>query len=65
MKTAYFDNAATTFPKPAPVYDFMDAFYRSAGASIGRGQYKISSESSRIAFETRNLVKELLDCPNK
>ena len=24
---AYFDNAATTYPKPATVYDFMDKFY--------------------------------------
>ena len=23
---AYFDNAATTFPKPECVYDFMDGF---------------------------------------
>jgi len=25
---AYFDNAATTFPKPEVVYEFMDKFYR-------------------------------------
>ena len=27
----YFDNAATTWPKPEPVYDFMDEFFRSHG----------------------------------
>ena len=64
-RTAYFDNAATTFPKPDCVYDFMDSFYRRSGANAGRGQYKISAESSRIIFETRELVKELLECPNK
>lgn len=64
-KTAYFDNAATTFPKPACVYDFMDSFYRTAGANAGRGQYKISGMSSKIIFETRELLKELLQCKNK
>lgn len=64
-RTVYFDNAATTFPKPDCVYDFMDSFYRRSGANAGRGQYKISAESSRIIFETRELVKELLECPNK
>ena len=33
---AYFDNAATTFPKPDCVYEQMDRFYRSAGGSVGR-----------------------------
>lgn len=65
MKTAYFDNASTTFPKPNCVYEFMDSFYRTAGANVGRGQYKISAESSKIIFETRELLKELLNCENK
>ena len=65
MKTFYFDNAATTFPKPAEVYDFMDSFYRTSGANAGRGQYKISAETSRLIFETRELLKDLLFCPNK
>ena len=36
---AYFDNASTTYPKPAVVYDFMDRFYRESGANAGRGNY--------------------------
>lgn len=64
-KTAYFDNAATTFPKPECVYEFMDSFYRSAGANAGRGQYKISAASSKVIFETRELLQELLQCKNK
>lgn len=27
---AYFDNAATTFPKPDSVYEFMSEFYKIA-----------------------------------
>ena len=33
---AYFDNAATTFPKPEIVYSFMEKFYREVGGSFGR-----------------------------
>ena len=28
---AYFDNAATTYPKPEIVYNFMNDFYRNYG----------------------------------
>lgn len=61
----YFDNAATTFPKPREVYDAMDAFYRTCGGNAGRGQYKQAAESTRIIAETREGIKELLQCPNK
>lgn len=40
---AYFDNAATTYPKPNQVYDFMDSFYRKNGASAGRGNYELAN----------------------
>ena len=61
----YFDNAATTFPKPECVYSFMDAFYRKNGGNAGRGQYKLAGDAQRIVFETREFLKELLDCSNK
>lgn len=62
---AYFDNAATTFPKPENVYQAMDTFYRKYGGNAGRGQYHIAAEASRIVTETRQLLKEVLDCENK
>lgn len=61
----YFDNAATTFPKPECVYSFMDSFYRSQGGNAGRGQYKISSSASKVIFETRSLIQKILCCENK
>lgn len=61
----YFDNAATTFPKPCEVYDAMDSFYRTCGGNAGRGQYKQSAESTKIIFETREGIKKLLQCQNK
>ena len=30
---AYFDNAATTFPKPECMYDYMNQYYRNNGGS--------------------------------
>ena len=34
---AYFDNAATTYPKPECVYQYMDKFYRECGGNAGKG----------------------------
>lgn len=62
---AYFDNAATTYPKPVEVYDFMDRFYREFGANAGRGNYGIAQGAGRLIGETRELIKELLHCPAK
>lgn len=62
---AYFDNAATTFPKPEEVYSFMDTFYRRCGVNVGRGQHKLASEASALMEETRKLLLELFHCQNK
>lgn len=63
--SVYFDNAATTFPKPEEVYRFMDTFYRAYGGNAGRGQYKLAAEASRMMAETRQLLQRTLDCENK
>jgi len=62
---AYFDNAATTYPKPDCVYAFMNQFYRNAGGNAGRGQYALSQNVSSLIADTRNRIKELLHCPAK
>ncbi len=62
---AYFDNAATTFPKPECVYQAMDSFSRSCGVSLGRGQHRMASAASHIADETRELLLNLFYCSNK
>ena len=61
----YFDNAATTFPKPECVYTAMDQFARTCGVSIGRGQHSLSSKAAYIADETRELLQELFHASNK
>ena len=62
---AYFDNAATTYPKPDCVYDFMDSFYRTSGASVGRGNYKFAQSAGTLIGDTRKKIQELLHCQAK
>lgn len=62
---AYFDNAATTYPKPEVVYSFMNDFYRNFGGSAGRGDYQLSNTAKGIIDETRSLLKSLFHCPSK
>lgn len=62
---AYFDNAATTFPKPEQVYTFTDEFYREYGVNVGRGQHKLSFVASKLVAETRELLLNLFSCPTK
>ena len=52
---AYFDNAATTFPKPECVYNQMDLIYRQMGGSFAK----------QLADETRQLIQNLFHCPAK
>lgn len=62
---AYFDNAATTYPKPNAVYAFMDEFYRANGASAGRGVYRAALSAGALIAETRSLIQDVLHCPAK
>ena len=62
---AYFDNAATTFPKPEEVYSFMDSFYRECGVNVGRGQHRLAARANALVEETRELLLELFHCSNK
>ena len=62
---AYFDNAATTYPKPDTVYQYMDGYYRSSGGSAGRGNHSMATASGNLVTETRMLINELLHCPAK
>ncbi len=62
---AYFDNAATTFPKPDSVYTFMDQYYRVNGASAGRGIYEKAMSVGQLVSDTRSRLQKLLNCPAK
>lgn len=62
---AYFDNAATTYPKPEIVYQSMDQFQRHTGGSFGRGNYGFSNFAKSVVDDTRAAIQQLLHCPAK
>lgn len=62
-ETAYFDNAATTFPKPSVVYDYADSFYRNSGGNIGRGGNALAVAAGEIAKAAKSNLKKLYGCP--
>lgn len=49
----YFDNGATTFPKPEEVIENTFSFIRTSCANPGRSAHNMSIESSRQVFECR------------
>ncbi len=49
----YFDNAATTYPKPECVYQAMDDCARNYAVNVGRGQYSLSDTATFIVEDTR------------
>lgn len=51
----YFDNAATTYPKPEEVYIALDKANRNA-FNTGRGSYKCAREASEIKEAVRNKI---------
>lgn len=60
----YLDNAATTWPKPEPVYRAVDAAMREHGANPGRGAYRMSVEAQRLVDDARHSVCRLFNAPS-
>ncbi len=59
MRT-YFDNAATSFPKPPSVQQAMARYATELGASPGRGAYAESRESDRLLQRCRRRINTLI-----
>ncbi len=59
----YFDNAATSFPKPPSVEKALLNFHRTIGASAGRGTYPRAMEAGRLLDDTRALLAQLFNIP--
>lgn len=60
----YFDNAATTWPKPEPVFQAMEHCMRYAGANPGRGGHKMAIEAARILHRVRENLAKLFNISN-
>lgn len=57
----YFDNAATSYPKPEAVYAAVDHYMRNIGASAGRGAYRRALEADGLVFKTRKVLGRLFN----
>jgi selenocysteine lyase/cysteine desulfurase len=57
----YLDNAATSYPKPDRVYDFMCEFYKSHGVNPGRSGFDAALEAEQMVFGTRKMLTEFFN----
>lgn len=56
----YFDNAATSWPKPEGVYTAAERFLRHFGGSPGRSGHTRALVADRLVYETREKATSLL-----
>src|SRR5688572_19280310 len=56
----YFDNAATSWPKPEAVYDAVDHYQREIGGPNGRSGYREALEANRVVEQARRGVARLI-----
>lgn len=57
----YFDNGATSHPKPAAVGEAMLRFMAEVGANPGRSGHRLSIEAARIVFDSRESLARLFN----
>jgi cysteine desulfurase/selenocysteine lyase len=57
----YFDNAATSFPKPKAVYDAMSRYATDLGASAGRGAYDEALQTGQLITQCRQRLNRLFN----
>ena len=55
----YFDNAATSWPKPAETLRAMEHYLLNIGANPGRSGHRLSLDAARIIMDARAGVAEL------
>lgn len=60
----YLDNAATSWPKPEPVYTAVDHYQREIGTAAGRGGYGDALASQRLVESARREIAALIGAPN-
>jgi len=62
MQRRYFDNSATSYPKPPEVAAAVQDYFARVHASAGRGAYREAVESRAILDAARAAVHRLFDC---
>ncbi|MFH7326510.1 aminotransferase class V-fold PLP-dependent enzyme [Desulfurivibrio sp. C05AmB] len=61
-KAIYFDNAATSFPKPPEVLEVLSRLPREIALSPGRAAHRYSLAAGREIFAARELLAEFFGC---
>jgi len=61
MTITYFDNAATSWPKPPAVRAALDAYFGEGGGNPGRAGHRMSIAAAQIIEHARDLLAELLN----
>lgn len=61
----YFDNSATTYPKPNCVYEALDYANRNLAFNAGRGQYQKALDVANYVKEARELIASFIKCDPK
>lgn len=56
----YFDNAATTYPKPECVYTEMDRVSRTLAYNAGRGSYKGASSAQKLIHDLKDKIRKFV-----
>lgn len=57
----YFDNAATSFPKPEKVHEEMYNYMKNYAANPGRGAHDMSINSASRVMDTRQVICDLFN----
>ena len=57
----YLDNAATSFPKPEPVYLALDKFARTQLANPGRSGHRMATEAERTLDDARHALNRFFN----
>jgi len=60
----YFDNAATSWPKPPGVAEAMMHFMEAVGANPGRAAHHRAVEAGRIVYDAREAAAKLFNAPD-
>ncbi len=60
----YFDNSATSWPKPPGVAEAMVQFLSQIGANPGRSGHQLAVKSSRLVYDVREKITALFNGPD-
>ena len=64
-KRIYFDNAATSFPKPEKVADEVCRYIKEVGSNVNRSSYASAYDAGEKVLAARQQIKELFNAPDE